>query len=267
MMSDASLVALFDLGSSRLKWQLRAAAGDLMASGGGDWGDVLQGLHWPPAVPKTVILVAVDGVGPRVEALCQLLRERNPGVHLRRIVSSALGPSGLRLGYDPGQFGADRYAALLGVRAQTLNAAVIVDAGTAVTIDGIRSDGTHIGGYILPGFRLGRESVRGLFSPELQARVEAAAQEGGARVSTEGNPGRDTTGALVTGWTLGLCAAIDDLIIRCARHLDHVPEVWLSGGDAAWIARFLQHPCRLDSDLIFTGLWFSLQSGYGENVF
>lgn len=265
-MNEGSLVALFDLGSSRVKWQLRRASGDLVACGGGDWADILQGLHWPPLLPASAMLVAVDGVGPRAEVFREQLRECWPGVRLMRLVSSALGPSGLRLGYDPRQFGADRYAAMLGVRAQTLNAAVIVDAGTAVTIDGIRADGTHVGGYILPGFRLGRESVRGLFSPELQARVEAASQEGAARVNAEGNPGLDTTTALVTGWTLGLGAAIDNLIIRCSRHLDPAPEVWLTGGDAAWIGRFLQHPCRLDPDLIFAGLWFSLQSGQVENV-
>lgn len=265
-MSGARLSALFDLGSSRVKWQVRDASGGLVAVGGGDWGDVLRGCHLPQLVPDSATMVAVDGVGDRVDRFCDLLRQRFPSVVIDHLWPSAIGPTGLRLGYDSAQFGADRYAALLGVRAQTLNAAVVVDAGTAVTIDCVRTDGTHLGGYILPGFRLGRESVRGLFSPQLQARVEASIRDSSAQIDADGKPGRDTTTALITGWTLGLCAAIDGLITRSADHLGCLPEVWMTGGDAAWISRFLQHSCRFDPDLVFAGLWFSVQSRRGEKT-
>ncbi|EWH08123.1 pantothenate kinase [Catenovulum agarivorans DS-2] len=48
------------------------------------------------------------------------------------------------------RLGIDRWLAMLGARTITNHACVVVDAGTAVTIDVVDASGQHLGGYILP---------------------------------------------------------------------------------------------------------------------
>ena len=62
---------------------------------------------------------------------------------------------GIRLAYaDPTSYGADRYAALVAAHHAGDGAKIIVDCGTAVTVDAIDDQGTHLGGLIIPGVDL-----------------------------------------------------------------------------------------------------------------
>ena len=61
---------------------------------------------------------------------------------------------------NPSQLGADRWAAIVAARrratagGQSPMPVVVVNAGTAVTIDALDADGVFRGGVILPGMRL-----------------------------------------------------------------------------------------------------------------
>ena len=62
---------------------------------------------------------------------------------------------GLRNAYRrPRSLGVDRWAAMIGARAETQSALCVVDAGSAITIDAIDRDGQHLGGQIIPGLQL-----------------------------------------------------------------------------------------------------------------
>lgn len=52
---------------------------------------------------------------------------------------------------DPGRMGADRWLAMLAARQRVSGRLVVVDAGSALTIDIVSADGRHEGGYIIPG--------------------------------------------------------------------------------------------------------------------
>ena len=81
---------------------------------------------------------------------------------------------GLTIGYHrPGQLGADRVATAIG--AQVLypkRHVVVVDCGTATTVTALRSDGTLLGGAILPGLSLWPETLalRTAQLPRIQLR-------------------------------------------------------------------------------------------------
>lgn len=60
---------------------------------------------------------------------------------------------------DPTQHGADRWFNALGSRIFTRHACVVVSCGTAVTVDAMTADGHYLGGTIMPGFHLMRESL------------------------------------------------------------------------------------------------------------
>lgn len=53
--------------------------------------------------------------------------------------------------YAPDQLGVDRWLAVLACRERGLAPAVVVDVGTATTVDFLDAQGMHLGGYILPG--------------------------------------------------------------------------------------------------------------------
>lgn len=66
-----------------------------------------------------------------------------------------------RLDYDtPDTLGIDRFVACEGARSQSAGDVVVVDAGTACTIDWMSADGVFHGGVIMPGLGLMEDSLR-----------------------------------------------------------------------------------------------------------
>ncbi|MFO8004212.1 type III pantothenate kinase [Thioalkalivibrio sp.] len=254
---------LIDLGSSRVKWQVRSASGTVLERG--QWEGAADPLDQalPKTPPSAVWLARVGPIG-REQSLRSAIRARHGDRAVHSVRPQPDGPAGLCLDYDCSQFGADRYCALVGVLGRTRAPAVVIDAGTAVTIDLLGADGRHLGGYILPGLRRGLSAVSELLPAELQARVGPAL--GRAPASGKScHPGHDTAEALIQGWMHGLAGAVERLGSR-----DRVGDAagggewWLTGGDAPWLAGLLERPARVEPDLVFDGLWLCAR-GEGSN--
>jgi type III pantothenate kinase len=60
---------------------------------------------------------------------------------------------------NPNELGADRIAALVGALTRYKRDVIVVDAGTAITIDVARKAGDHLGGIICPGIHMLSESI------------------------------------------------------------------------------------------------------------
>ena len=248
---------LIDLGSSRVKWQVRSGSGAVLEQG--QWeesaGAPDQAL---PKTPPSAVWLARVGPAGREHWLRTAIRTRHGDVATHSVRPEPEGRAGLRLDYDCSQFGADRYCALLGVLGRTRAPAVVIDAGTAVTVDLLEADGRHLGGYILPGFRRGLSAVSELFSAELQARVGAALGRAPAPRKPP-DPGHDTAEALMQGWMHGLAGAVERLGSEQDGDGAGAGEWWLTGGDGPWLAELLDHPARVEPDLVFDGLWLCAQ--------
>jgi len=243
---------LVDLGSSRLKWQVRSESGTLLARGGGIWPDVSGNDLLPAAAPERIWLCRV-GPEPREQELRAAILARHGAVPVVSLRPGTQGSGGLALNYDPEQFGADRYCALLAVQARGGGPAVVVDAGTAVTVDFLAAGGRHLGGYILPGFRLGLAAVAGLLPEPLAACVAQGVEI--AVADADQDPGRNTAQALVHGWRRGLGAAVARLAESGPFDSETAPTWWLTGGDAPWLAQGLNHSVNQVPDLVLDGLW------------
>ncbi|KKO43806.1 pantothenate kinase [Arsukibacterium ikkense] len=142
---------------------------------------------------------------------------------------------------EPHLLGVDRWLGLLGTQ-QLLakQSAMIVDAGTALTIDWLDSNGMHQGGWIMPGLRLQQQSVvqqtAKVFNKELlDARVI---------------PGKETTSCLQNGCLAAVIGAIrQGWILGKAEHL------LLTGGDAFFLRGHLTDLNTISEPLlIFHGL-------------
>jgi len=91
-------------------------------------------------------------------------------VHFARSESSACGVTNSYR--QARRLGVDRWVAMIGAWAELEAACLVVDAGTAVTIDALDDTGQHLGGQILPSVALMANSLAAQTSdiPNIQRR-------------------------------------------------------------------------------------------------
>jgi len=235
---------LVDIGNSRVKWataQASALAGPFgFARPRTDDPAAAYARAWADLCPTAITCCSV--VGRRATDAFADWARHAWGVSPAEVRAvDRQGP--LVNGYrDPGTLGADRWANLFGARA-LLGAVdtVVVDAGTAVTIDGLRADGRHTGGAILAGLAATRSGLRSA-APALPAPADSTAL-----------PADSTEGALGAGTLLGLAGAVDAVARRIAGALD-APRWVIAGGDAERILPWLEPGWQHDPLLTLRGL-------------
>lgn len=244
------MIAVIDIGNTRLKWAVAGTTG-LTDSGSAvhvtgieNAVDALVG-----ALPPTVrSALAANVAGPKVSAeLAVALRERR-SLAVEFVAPEARG-HGLELAYrDPSRLGVDRWLAMLAARAATAGPVCVIQAGTAVTFDAVDAEGGHRGGLIIPGPRLMAEALdrnTGRIGPTAAAAAHAR---------DLGVLGVSTDEAVAKGAWLAIAAALDRAVRAVAAELRTAPTVLLTGGDAERLAAWLETPTRFSADLVLAGL-------------
>lgn len=127
-------------------------------------------------------------------------------------------------------------------------ACVIVDYGTATTLDALTSEGEYLGGALLPGIGI---SMDALFThAALLSRVELSAPPAAI--------GTNTADALRSGILLGFAAQTDGMVSRFAAELagraGRDVRVIATGGIAPLIAPYTSTVEVVDVNLTLTGL-------------
>jgi type III pantothenate kinase len=142
--------------------------------------------------------------------------------------------------------GADRVAALAGARYNFPGQNIILaDAGTCLTIDFLRSDGKHLGGFISPGYKMRLQAMHHF--------TEALPQVGGEQ-GISLLPGKSTTECMQSGSFAGLIGELDFHFAH-SQYFDSQTVVRiLSGGDADDLAHHLKQSTFVVRDLVFQGL-------------
>jgi type III pantothenate kinase len=142
---------------------------------------------------------------------------------------------------QPQTLGVDRWLAMLGAQAlYSTEALLIIDAGTAVTLDWLNIDGSHGGGWIIPGLNMQQHAVvkntAKVFNSELfNGRLEA---------------GVDTVTCLQNGCLASVLGAI-----RLAWQQTPSSRLLLTGGDSKFLKPYLTDlPLNVEPLLIFHGL-------------
>jgi type III pantothenate kinase len=161
-----------------------------------------------------------------------------PGVH-----------TGMPILYEnPSEVGADRI--VNGVAAYErfgLNATrpiIVVDFGTATTLDAITAKGEYLGGAICPGVQISADALfqRAARLPRIDVRKPA-------RVI-----GRTTVGAMEAGLFYGYVGMVDGLVRRMDEELDGDAICVATGGLASIIAPETPRIHHVDPDLTLHGL-------------
>jgi type III pantothenate kinase len=149
---------------------------------------------------------------------------------------------GVRNLYErPEQLGPDRWAALIAARALHSGACLVVNAGTATTVDMLTADGTFLGGAILPGVELMRFVLH-----EHTGRLPI--EQGRLR-----DMPRNTLDAIETGCRHAQAGAIERMY-RAFRELDGNPLCIVSGGAGQPLMDQLSSPRRYVENLVLEGL-------------
>ncbi|MHB8448695.1 MAG: type III pantothenate kinase [Rudaea sp.] len=232
---------LIDAGNTRLKWAW--------------WDNVL--LRDVSAVPKAgadvsalwkdeqrtdAVWIASVVSASENAALAAALRDRF-GVEPVFAATRAQA-CGVRIAYAaPELLGVDRFLGLIAAHAQTPAATVIASCGTALTLDALAADGTHLGGLIAAG-------------PELE---QNALRAGAARLATVA-AGRITeiadnsADAIESGTWLCAAALVERFFGQAERRLDRTPDLILTGGGAVKLSALLEAPHRIEAELVLRGL-------------
>ena len=154
-------VLLVDIGNTSIKWALNESGRPM---------DMLQ-LQYPEDVndsffidclgdvnkPNNVLVTCVAGAEVWqvfTDAINTLWDTK-----VERVISKSNG-YGLINGYEkPPELGSDRWCALIGAYHEADSGVIVIDCGSAITIDIVNQSGEHLGGYILPGLTMMRKSL------------------------------------------------------------------------------------------------------------
>ncbi len=186
---------------------------------------------------------------PMATRLIDWLRENRPD---DRITLLASGDLPLKISLDrPDMVGIDRLVDAVAVNRlrETGRPAVIIDVGSAITVDLVSADGAFLGGAILPGMQM---SARALHEfTDLLPLIEAA------ELTTPPSPlGKATVPAMESGLFWGSVGAIRELIHRLSETVGNnvKPQVFLTGGAGEKVAALLSADAKYVPDLTLAGI-------------
>ena len=143
---------------------------------------------------------------------------------------------GLQLDVEfPEKVGMDRLLNAVAVNQsrQKENAAIIIDSGTATTIDLIDAQGTFVGGAILPGFELSARALNRYTS--LLPLINMKEMIG----QTPAIVGKETRGAVCSGLHWGQIGAVKEIVSRMEASLKQSTMLFLTGGAAPLLSASL----------------------------
>jgi len=246
---------LIDAGNTRIKWALADGSeadgqtwlrsGALPVERAGELSHQFAGLQDIRQV--WVSNVAGDEVAQHIRNACAG-QPAQP-----RFIVAQEAQCGVRNSYSsPPQLGSDRWAALIAAWHLVRGTCLVVNSGTATTVDALSATGEFIGGLILPGVELMQRSLR-----------DAAVQLQAAQVKPEQGEYApfplNTADALYSGALQASCGAIErqyallgDACLEPSR-MGSAPVV-LSGGAAAMLQGRLNAPLRIVDNLVLQGL-------------
>lgn len=228
---------LLDAGNSRLKWAWAedAAWRDRGLLDIGQIESLGQALAHLPAPPRILAAnVAGPVVAKQIEAACARWETKV------EFVRAAPAQCGVRNAYRRAeQLGSDRWAALIAAWERQHAACLVVNCGTATTVDALSAAGEFRGGLILPGLAMMRRSL-----------AAGTAQLDAAPGIWEDFP-RSTENAVYSG---AIQATVGAIVQQHALLREPGAVCLLDGGAAGEVAPHLGVPVARVEDLVLRGL-------------
>lgn len=153
--------------------------------------------------------------------------------------------TGLNIHMDvPSQVGSDRIVIAVAALAEYKAPLILMDMGTATTIEVVEPDNLYMGGIIYPGVKL-----------SLDALTSRAAQLPGISLDKPRQViGKNTVDCMRSGMMYGTAAMIDGIVDRIEEELGHSSTLIATGGMAQFITPLCRRKVILEKDLLLKGL-------------
>jgi type III pantothenate kinase len=238
-----STLLAIDAGNTRIKWGVHDGHG-WTSHGKIETGQVaalkatLESNKKLNIINKIIISNVAD------ETVTQSLRQQLQPYNAEiQIVESSAQQCGVSNGYDvPAQLGADRWCALIGARNIFQGDAIVIMAGTAMTIDALTGEGKFLGGIIVPGLSLMQDALR-IRTANLRPGMGAFKP-----FPTH------TQDAIHSGMIQASQGAIAQMRHALQQQTRHDVTCLISGGAAEWLAPHLAQPTIRIENLVLEGL-------------
>jgi len=220
------MILLIDIGNSRTKY-VQLVEGKLSPSSGLDNKDfnvTYFAKHF--AQTKKVVLanVAKSALTTELAAWCQ-----SKGISFTQVHSEQQKNSLVSAYQQPTQLGIDRWLALLAAtHLYPQQSVLIIDAGTATTVDLVASNGKHQGGWILAG-------IKALFNSILSHSTLVHAQSKADASLAFGSNTTDNVNNACWAATLGMI----NQAISQAQQLGSIDHIVLTGGNGLVLTKLL----------------------------
>jgi len=198
----------------------------------------LKGLAFAD-IDRAIISSSVPPLVTVFEGLCQRYFEVSPMV---------VGPgtkTGVRISIDnPREVGADRVVNAAAGHRLYGGPLIVIDFGTATTLDAVSEEGDYLGGAIAPGIGISAEA---LFEHAAKLpRVEL--------VRPQKAIGRNSVSAMQSGIIFGYVGLIEGIVVRMRKELGGTAKVIATGGLADIICRETDVVDAVEPDLTLVGL-------------
>lgn len=237
--------AVFDGDDMRTRWRMDTDAGRGSAVYSTRIGDVLAGAGigvrvLDGAIASSVVRGMADVMARAVRSLagCDLIEadpRTDPGIDV-----AVAEPEGV---------GVDRLLAAGAAFRLVGGSVIVVDAGTALTVDLVSAAGCFLGGTISPGLKAMAQALASDTSLLPEVRLEAPASA----------VGRDTPECIRAGVVFGAAGAVDRVVEELIDNAEGAPRVLLTGGDARFLSPYLRTQHDFEPDLVLRGLAFAFR--------
>ncbi|MEO1259282.1 MAG: type III pantothenate kinase [Bacteroidota bacterium] len=156
----------------------------------------------------------------------------------------------------PETLGKDRIAAAVGADCLFPNEhALIIDAGTCITLDVITAEGAYLGGNISPGVTMRLQAMHHFTEklPLLERSRESGGSSQGTRKTGIDLLGDSTESAMLNGAELGALLEITSFMEKCRRRFRPL-RVIFTGGDADFFVNKIKTKIFANPNLVLIGL-------------
>jgi type III pantothenate kinase len=238
---------LIDIGNTSVKWALEYSNDPLTMfqqryprdCDEAFFTELWENLEKPDKVFVTCVANAEvwDALESSIDSLWNLKAER--------VIAAASGDGVTNAYSSPADLGSDRWCALIGAYHATNSDIVVVDCGSALTIDVVKKSGEHLGGYILPGISMMKQSL-GINTA--QVAVDTAVTHTESLL-----PAKSTSGCVNVAAILASVSLIEAVFKQQADKSTGV-QCLLTGGDADLIAGYLTVEYVKLPDLVLRGM-------------
>ena len=242
------MLIVIDAGNTRVKWAQMQDDGRLKAMQAATHATVAaSSLKTTLAQADKVVIANVAG-----EVVEQQLREMIPkDVEVVFAIAQDEACHVVNQYEKKETLGIDRWAAVIAAWNMNKQPTVVINAGTAITIDAIARDGktkkgTYMGGIILPGLQL-------MYAALNESAAQLSINSTGKLTDFPNN----TQDAITTGCMSAIVGAVVLQLKKLEKHSAFLPKVVISGGDAVKIAEALTPQLKrvvMAENLVLQGL-------------